>query len=135
MQNDKAKIKKELKNMEKTVEKKAIEIVMDYEWNQKRNPEDVSTKKCGYDIKSRDRFIEVKGQSRKKASWIWINNSIVRKLGKNLSKYYVYIVYDIKNNPKLKILEPDVIFKNLKIDPFFLLETKVINKKGLDVEL
>ena len=43
-----------------------------------------------------------------------------QKLGKGLSSYYVYIVYNIKDNPKLKILEPDVIFKNLKIDTVFL---------------
>jgi len=121
--------------MANTVEQKAIAHVMEYEKKQNRKPEDVSKQKCGYDIKSGDRCIEVKGQSGRKASWIWINNSIVRKLGKDLSNYYVYIVYDIKDKPKLKILEPDVIFKNLKIDPFFLLTTAVINQYGENVVL
>ena len=121
--------------MANTVEQNDINIVMEYETLQGRQPRDVSRTKCGYDIKSGDRFIEVKGQAGKRASWIWISNTIVRNLGKELSNYYVYIVYDIKNNPKLKILEPDVIFKNLKIDTLFLLTTAVINQNGRDVEL
>ena len=135
MQNDKAKIKKKLKNMANTVEQKAIKIVMEYEKSKGRKPKDVSKQKCGYDIKSGDKYIEVKGVSSKSASWIWISNSIVRNLGKELSNYYVYIVYNIKDNPKLKILEPDVIFKNLKIDTVFLLTAAVINQRGKDVEL
>jgi|YelNatPaOPRAMG01_1025707.scaffolds.fasta_scaffold133037_1 hypothetical protein len=121
--------------MSSITEQKAIQIVMNYEKSQGREPKDVSKTKCGYDIKSGERCIEVKGQSSKRAGWIWISNSIVRKLGKDLSNYYIYIVYDINNKPKLKILEPDVIFKNLKIDTLFLLTTAVINKHGKDVEL
>jgi len=121
--------------MANTAEQKAMKIVMKYEKSKDRKPKDVSKQKCGYDIKSGDRCIEVKGQSSKRADGIWINNSIVRNLGKDLSNYYVYIVYDIKNNPKLKILEPDVIFKNLRIDPWFLLKMGVINRYGRDVEL
>jgi len=120
--------------MTNTVEQKAIKIVMEYEISQGRKPKDVSKQRCGYDIKSGDRCIEVKGESSKRASWIWISDTIVRNLGKELSNYYVYIVYDIKKNPKLKILEPDTIFKNLKIDTVFRLTTAVINRYGMDVE-
>lgn len=121
--------------MANSVEQKAMGIVMNYEKSQGRNPKDVSRTKCGYDVKSGNRFIEVKGQGSKRAAWIWINNSIVRNLGRNLANYYIYIVYDIKNTPKLKILEPGVIFKNLKIDTLFLLTTAVINKHGKDIKL
>lgn len=121
--------------MPNSVEEKAMEIVMRYEKTQGRKPKDVSKTKSGFDIKSGKRCIEVKGQSNKRATWIWISNSIVRNLGKNLSNYYIYIVYDIKGKPKLKILEPDVIFKNLKIDTLFLLTTAVINKYGKDTKL
>ncbi len=121
--------------MANTVEQKAMKIVMEYERSQGRKPKDVSRTKCGYDIKSGNRRIEVKGQSKKRASWIWVSNSIVRNLGRNISNYYVYIVYDIKKNPKLKILEPDVIFKNLKIDTLFRLTTAVINQYGKDVKV
>jgi len=121
--------------MVNSVEQMAMQIVKGYEIKQGRNPKDVSKDRCGFDIKSDDRYIEVKGQSSKRAGWFWINNSIVRNLGKNLANYWVYIVYDIKNQPKLKILEPDVIFKHLHIDTLFLLKTAVINEFGKDVEI
>lgn len=121
--------------MANPTEQQAMEIVMKYEKSQGRSPKDVSRTKCGYDIKSGNRYIEVKGQGSKKAEWIWITNSIVRNLGRNLANYYIYIVYDVKDKPKLKILEPDVIFKNLQIDTLFLLKSGVINKYGKDVEV
>lgn len=112
-----------------------MKIVMDYERKQGRHPEDVSRKKIGYDVKSDDRCIEVKGQSDKRASWIWINNSIVRNLGKDLSNYYIYVVHDMKNEPKLKILDPNDIFKHLRIDTMFLLSTADVNEFGKDATL
>lgn len=118
-----------------SVEQKAMKIVMEYEEKHNRNPMDVSKKKCGYDIRSRGRCIEVKGMNNKRAQWVWISNSIVRNLGKNLSRYYVYIVYNIHDEPKLKILEPDAIFKNLQIDTQFLLKTAAVNKYGKDIEI
>ena len=121
--------------MPNTIEQKAMNIVMEYEKKLGRSPKDVSKTKGGYDIQSNGRYIEVKGVSSKRAGWFWINNSIVRNLGKNLANYYVYIVYDIKDKPKLKILEPDVIFKHLQIDTMFLLKTAVINEYGKDVEI
>lgn len=121
--------------MPNIVEQKAIELVLEYEKKQGRNPIDVSKKRCGYDIESNDRFIEVKGQSSIKAGFIWINNTLVRTLGKNLANYYIYIIYDIKDKPKIKILEPDIIFKNLQIDTWFLLKSSVINEYGKDAIL
>lgn len=121
--------------MPNLTEQKAMKIVMEYEKIQGRKPKDVSKTRCGYDIKSGNRCIEVKGQSSERASWIWITPTIVRNLGKKIGNYYIYIVYDIKNKPKLKILEPDAIFKNLKIDTLFLLKDEVINKYGKDIKL
>ena len=121
--------------MANEVEQKAMQIVMAYERSQGREPKDVCRTRCGYDIKSSERYIEVKGQGKKRADWIWISNSITRLLGKNLANYYIYIIYDIRENPKLKIIEPDVIFKNLQIDTLFKLSTGAINKFGKDVEL
>lgn len=124
------------KRVEKlSVEKRAMKIVMEYEEKHNRNPRDVSKERCGYDIKSKGRCIEVKGMNNKRAQWVWISNSIVRTLGKNLSKYYVYIVYNISDEPRLKILEPDAIFKNLQIDTLFLIKTAAVNKYGKDVEI
>jgi len=79
--------------------------------------------------------MEVKGQSGARASWVWIKPTIVRNLGKEIGDYYIYIVYDIKDQPKLKILDPDIIFKNLKIDTLFLLKDKIINTYGKDIRL
>ncbi len=121
--------------MTNTVEQRAMKIVMKYEKSQGKEPRDVSRTRCGYDIKSGRRRIEVKGESSERASWIWVSNSIVRNLGKNLSNYYIYIVYDINNKPKMKVLEPDDIFKNLKIDTLFLLTTAAINKYGKDIKI
>ena len=53
-------------------EQLAIELVMAYERKQGRNPENVSRKGVGYDIKSNDRLIEVKGQSSKKPDFIYL---------------------------------------------------------------
>ena len=121
--------------MPNTIEQRAMQIVMKYEKKQGRNPKDVSRTKCGYDIQSSERYIEVKGMSSKNAGWFGINNSIVRNLGRNLANYWVYIVYDMKQKPKLKILEPDIIFKHLQIDTMFLLKTAVVNKYGKNVEI
>lgn len=117
------------------VEQKAMQLVMNYEKSQGRKPKDVSRTKCGYDIKSGKRCIEVKGSSHKRADWITITNTIIRNLGKNLANYYIYIVYDIKGKPKLKILEPDVIFKHLEIIAQLYISAAVVNKYGIDVTL
>lgn len=121
--------------MSETTEKIAMRMVTKYEKSQGREPRDVSKTRCGYDIKSGKRCIEVKGQSFPRADWIWITPTIVRNLGKNISNYYIYIVYNTKNQPKLKIIDPDVIFKNLQIDTLFKLTGEVINKQGKDIKL
>jgi len=53
--------------MANLIEQQAMEIVMKYEKSQGKNPKDVSRTRCGYDIKSGNRYIEVKGQGSKKA--------------------------------------------------------------------
>ena len=121
--------------MVKKVEQMAMDIVMKYEKNNGRKPKDVSKTKCGYDIKSNERCIEVKGQSDEKAEWIWVSNTIVRNLGKDLANYYIYIVYNIQDEPKLKILDPDSVFKNLEIDNQFILKRSAITKYGIDVSI
>jgi len=118
-----------------TTEQKAMKIVAKYELKQGRRPHDVSKTKCGYDIKSGNRRIEVKGQKRQRAGWITIHNSIVRNLGRELAQYYVYVVYDIDRESKLKILDPDTIFKNLKIESHFLLTARAVNEHGKNIEI
>ena len=49
------------------------------------------------------------------------------KLKDDILSYYIYVVYDLKKNPKLKILPPNKIFGNLEIEPQFLIRAKVFN--------
>jgi len=76
--------------------KKAIEFVLDYEIKQGRNPEDVSTNKehSGYDVKSDDRMIEVKGvgESWKTYTWQSLYKTEVECLNNNPNSFYLYIV-------------------------------------------
>jgi len=116
--------------MTKKIEKRAMKYVIKYEKSQRRNPIDVSKTRCGYDIKSGKRYIEVKGQSSTKAEFIYLYKKTLMNLKDNILNYYIYIVYDLKNKPKLKILPPNKIFGNLEIEPLFLIRGKTF--KGLE---
>ena len=99
-------------SLSKNTERRAVEFVMRYEKNQGRSPKDVGKKKVGYDIKSDGRLIEVKGQSSKRPDYIFLYKQTLNKLGDQILNYYIYLVYDMKNEPKLKILPPEKIFGN-----------------------
>ena len=102
-----------------------MRLVMKYEKQHSRSPVDVSRTKCGYDIKSGSRCIEVKGQSSIKAEFIYLYKKTLSNLKDEILNYYIYIVYDIKRRPKLKILPPEKIFGNLEIEPLFLIRAKI----------
>lgn len=121
--------------MPNSVEQRSIKIVMDYERSQGRAPVDLSPKKCAYDIKSGNRLIEVKGTKEKKPTWFYISPNILNKLGKEVARLYVYIVYDINNKPKLKIMETEDIFKSMKTFTQFFIPHSAISKYGKDVDL
>jgi hypothetical protein len=119
--------------MAKDVELKAMKLVMEYEKAQGRNPKDVSKEKeYPFDIKSGKRCIEVKGQSSKSAGWVWLYKTTLKKLGDDVLNYYLYVIYDIKGNPKLRIIPPKKILGSLEIDYQFLLPTRVINDKTIE---
>lgn len=87
-------------------EHKAIEIVIEYEKQQGRNPINVSKTGCGYDIQSSDRLIEVKGvgESWKTYTWQSLYPSEVRCINKNPKNFYLYIVkFDKKNNDEFTL--------------------------------
>ena len=79
----------------------------------------------GYDIESDGRLIEVKGQSAQRPDFIYLYKRTLEKLGDNVLKYYIYLIYDMKRKPKLKILPPEKIFGNIEIDSMFTLRGKV----------
>ncbi len=120
--------------MPRDVENKAIALVVEYERKQGRNPRIVSRTGCGYDIKSENRCIEVKGQSMKNPDFIYLYKKTLAKLGADTLNYYIYVVYDINNKPKLKILPPEKIFGNIEIEPMFLIRGKVFRDLE-DIEL
>lgn len=110
--------------MPREVETKAMKLVTDYERRQGRHPRDVSKTGCGYDIKSGRRLIEVKGMRHRTGNFISLYKKLFLKLGKDISRYYIYVVYDIKNEPKLKIIPPDVILANIEIETSFFIKAK-----------
>ncbi len=112
-------------SLSKNTERRAVEFVMRYEKNQGRSPKDVGKKKVGYDIKSDSRLIEVKGQSSQRPDYIFLYKQTLNKLGDQILNYYIYLVYDMKNEPKLKILPPEKIFGNIEIDTTFLVRGRV----------
>ena len=115
--------------MEKTIEKKAMDIVMKFERRKGLKPIDVSKERRGYDIKSGKKCIEVKGTTSKRATWVTLNRSLLRKIGAFFNNYYIYIVYDINNKAKLKIIDSKYLFKNLEVATSLFISTKSVNAK------
>lgn len=112
-----------------TQEEQSVKYVMRYEKAQGRKPVDVSKKLLGYDMKSGSRFIEVKSRPGERIQpFITLHNALLRKLGKGLSRYYIYVVYDMRQEPKLVIIPPEIIFKNLETKVSLLIRGKVYNK-------
>lgn len=91
------------------IEKIGMELSMEYERKQGRNPQDVSDQNLGYDIKSTSnnetRYIEVKG--RKNETNIQLTKNEWTKAKILQDKYWLYIIYNATTNPKLiKIQNP-----------------------------
>lgn len=93
------------------IEDKAIKLVMHYE--RENNPEDCHNKSVGYDVKCSNKIIEVKGSTEKSLPFIVLNASNVKAL-KEKEKFFIYVVYDINENPKLMIIGREYIEKNKK---------------------
>jgi len=103
-----------------SVEAKAIDLVIKYEKKRGWTAKCVRQKGKGYDVESKNksdiRFIEVKGLGAKQPyTEFWLYPTPLKQLGENISKLFLYIVYDLKNSPKLIIIPPDKLFKNLGI--------------------
>ena len=112
-----------------TQEEISIQYVIKYEKSQKRKPIDVSKKGAGYDMKSGSRYIEVKSRPGSNIQpFITLHNHLLRSIGKGLSKYYIYIVYDMKKDPKLVIIPPEVVLKNLETKVNLFIRRKVYNR-------
>lgn len=110
-------------------EELSIRYVIKYEKSQGRYPHDVSKKHIGYDLKSGNRYIEVKSRPGSKIQpFITLHNHLLRSIGRGLSNYYIYVVYDMKSSPRLVIIPPEVILKNLETSVSLVIRGKVYNK-------
>lgn len=76
--------------------RRAIEFVLCYEKKQERAPKDVSANKdhLGYDVKSGNRMIEVKGvgESWQTYTWQCLHQTEVACLKRHPSDFYLYLV-------------------------------------------
>ncbi len=93
---------------DREIEKIGMKVAMEYERNSGRIPEDVSKENLGYDIRSTGPngeviYIEVKARAEQGDILLTQNEWLTaRKLGEN---YYLYVIYNAINEPKLHIIK------------------------------
>ncbi len=91
---------------DKEIERIGMEIAMEYEKSQGREPEDVSNENLGFDIRSKGeqetRYIEVKARVNEGEVALTPNEWFKAKRFKN--QYWLYIVANAKTNPTLYII-------------------------------
>jgi hypothetical protein len=98
------------------IEKIGMEIAMEYEKSQGREPEDVSKENLGFDIRSKGegemRYIEVK--ARKDEGEVVLTPNEWFKAKRFREQYWLYIVANAVNNPTLYIINNPA--ENLKAE-------------------
>ncbi|MFN5593081.1 MAG: helicase-related protein, partial [Aphanizomenon sp.] len=99
----------------KEIELIGMKTAMEYEQKEQRNPEDVSLKDVGYDIRSWDnlgnyRYIEVKARSSSGSISLTPNEWVMaNRLG---DEYWLYIVENAATNPTLYIIQNPALHLN-----------------------
>jgi len=107
----------------KEIELIGMQVAMDYEINQGRNPEDVSLKNLGYDIhstndtESEHRYIEVKARAQEGAILLTQNEWFMAQRLKD--EYWLYIVSNAKTHPELFLIQNPAA----KLQPAEVIET------------
>lgn len=121
----------------KEVERRAVEAVIRFEkkrgWLAKDMKDDHG---CGYDVYSENmrnkkdfRCIEVKGRIGNVSNTLNLYIKLKEKLGKKIKKYFIYLVRNVEtSNPRVQFIEPEIIFKKLKIKKSFILKSKDYKK-------
>ncbi|MBU0665945.1 MAG: DUF3883 domain-containing protein [Nanoarchaeota archaeon] len=99
--------------MSNNISQLGMEAVIKYEKKSGRKPKDVSKTKVGYDIISSGRRIEVKGVSSDKPPFIQFNQYNFKALQKE-NNFWLYIVYNLKDKPKIIKLTKNEILKRAK---------------------
>ncbi|MBI2173232.1 MAG: DUF3883 domain-containing protein [Candidatus Aenigmarchaeota archaeon] len=116
-----------------STERKAIEIVKKFEQERTNEIPEEMPNGHGYDIKSGNRFIEVKGTyGGLDKVWVVLHHTFFKKMWNSGRNYYIYFVYNLNDKPKMKIINPEKIFPNLEIEPKYILRGKIIRDKEID---
>ena len=118
-----------MEEQNKQNKQKAIEIAVNYEKKQGRNPEQVNKIKKGYDIKSNERLIDVRFVPDDKINMQTIPLTFLKKIGKDIVNFYIYIIYNLNNKPKLKILNSDFILRNFNTYTNIFFNKSLLNKQ------
>ena len=88
------------------IEKRGMEVAMNYEGTQGREPEDVSKENVGFDIRSKSRkeirYIEVKSRKGKGDVALTCNEWFKAKRFKE--QYWLYVITNPHANPELYII-------------------------------
>lgn len=118
------------------IERIGMKITMEYERNQGRKPEDVSSENLGFDVRSKDkdeniRYIEVKARSQLGDVALTQNEWFKAKRFKE--DYYLYVVLNASMKPKLSIirnpaakLEPEEKFEVVR----YIIPLEELKEKG-----
>jgi superfamily II DNA or RNA helicase len=90
------------------IEKMGMQIAMNFEISQGRNPEDVSSQNLGFDIRSRAsdgsyRYIEVKARAREGKIALTPNEWLMANRLKD--EYWLYVVINIATKPELYTIQ------------------------------
>lgn len=122
------------------IEKIGMKIAMEYEKNNGRKPEDVSSLNLGFDIRSVEfedkvRYIEVK--ARAEVGNIALTQNEWFKALRFGDDYYLYVVFNASREPKLHIIKNPA--KNLKTEEKiemvrYLIKTEEILSKGEKID-
>lgn len=116
------------------VELTAMQYVMEYERKAGRIPKDVSLEYLGYDIESKDprtgeiRYIEVKGRAGFGGVALTVNEWATA--AKLRSSYHLYVVWNIRKNPQLVIIQDPVSKLTPKIQPTYFVPYEELVKHG-----
>jgi superfamily II DNA or RNA helicase len=100
-------VKEEMISSEE-IEKIGMEVALEYEKTQGRNPQDVHLENLGYDIRSVDaqgnfRYIEVKSRAKEGSIALTPNEWLMAQRLKE--EYWLYIVVNASSTPKLYVIQ------------------------------
>jgi len=135
------KIVEEAMQSDEEIERIGMDIVMAYERNEGRIPEDVSAENMGFDIRSRNekgevvRYIEVK--ARAGVGKVALTQNEWFKALRFGEDYYLYVVYNAASTPELHIIRdparnvtPEKIVESVRfvVDPKSILSAGEVKK-------